>query len=201
MADPDEIDALRAFNRAYTNRLGLLDAKLDRSPFTLSEARVLYELAHRTDPTGASLARSLRMDPGQISRTLKRFAARGLVLARDDPAHGRHQLLSLTDLGRQTFAALEGNTRTAMGALLDELPPVRRARLRMATEALTRIFKDSEAPQPMLRGLQPGDLGLVAARQAILYAQEYGWNADFEALAARILADFQQGYDPAREAA
>jgi len=199
MIPAEDIDALRAFNRAYTNRLGLLDTRLDNSPFTLSEARVLYELAHRTDPTGAELARILRMDPGQISRTIKRFVARGLVAARDDPAHGRHQLLSLTEAGRSTYAALEQSTRTAIGALLETLPPVRRDSLRRAAETLTRIFEDSAPPQPLLRGLQPGDLGLVASRQAVLYARDYGWTAEFEALAARILADFQANFDPSCE--
>ncbi|GGH56100.1 GNAT family N-acetyltransferase [Frigidibacter albus] len=199
MIPADDIDALRAFNRVYTNRLGLLDTKLDNSPFTLSEARVLYELANRTDLTGAELARTLRMDPGQISRTIKRFVARDLVAARDDPAHGRHQLLSLTDQGRSTYAALEQSTCTAMGALLETLPPVRRDSLRHAAETLTRIFTDTAPPQPVLRGLRPGDLGLVASRQAMLYAQEYGWTAEFEALAARILADFHTNFDPACE--
>lgn len=201
MAEDHDIDTLRAFNRAYTNRLGFLNPRLDSSPFTLSEARVLYELAHRTDTTGAELARSLRMDPGQISRTIKRFMGRGLAEARDDPAHGRHQLLSLTEQGRASYAALEQNTRMAVGTLLDALPPVRRARLRRAAKTLTRIFDEAEPPQPLLRGLRPGDLGLVLSRQAILYARDYGWNAEFEALAARILADFQQQYDPACEAA
>lgn len=197
----DDIDTLRAFNRAYTNWLGLLETRLNDSPFTLSEARVLYELAYRTDPTAAGLARALRMDPGQISRTIKRFMGRGLAEARDDPAHGRHKLLSLTEQGRASYAALEGNTREAVGALLDALPPVRQAQLRDAAETLTRIFDEAEPPQPLLRGLRPGDLGLVLSRQAILYARDYGWNAEFEALAARILADFQQNYDPACEAA
>ncbi len=139
------------------------------------------------------------MDPGQISRTIKRFVARGLVAARDDPAHGRHQLLSLTEAGCSTYAALEQNTRTAMGALLETLPPVRRDSLRRAAETLTRIFEDSDPPLPLLRGLRPGDLGLVASRQAVLYARDYGWTAEFEALAARILADFQANFDPSCE--
>jgi DNA-binding MarR family transcriptional regulator/GNAT superfamily N-acetyltransferase len=197
----EDVATLRAFNRIYTSRLGLLDTHLDNSPFTLSEARILYELANRTDPTGAEIARALRLDPAQISRTLKRFVDRGLAEARENPAHGRHQLLSLTDEGRATFAALESNTRTAVGTLLEGLPPVRRGRLLSAAGTISRIFGDETLPQPILRDLQPGDLGLVAARQTILYAEEYGWNRDYEALAARILADFHQSFDPAREAA
>jgi DNA-binding MarR family transcriptional regulator/GNAT superfamily N-acetyltransferase len=195
-----DIATLRAFNRVYTCRLGLLDAYLDKSPFTLSEARILYELANRTDPTGAEIARALRIDPAQISRTLKRFADRGLVGAREDPSHGRHQLLSLTVEGKAAFTALEGNTQTGIGTLLNELPPFQRERLLSAAGTITHIFEHHARTQPILRGLRPGDLGLVTSRQAILYAEEYGWNADYEALVARILADFHQSFDPSRHA-
>lgn len=198
---PDhDVATLRAFNRIYTSRLGLLDAHLDQSPFTLSEARILYELANRTDPTGAEIARALRLDPAQISRTLRRFAERGLVEARENPADGRHQLQALTGTGRESFAALENNTRAAVGALLDGLPLLRRKALIAAAAGITRIFADEALPQPVLRGLRVGDLGMVVARQSILYAEEYGWNADYEALIAGILADFHNGFDPAREA-
>lgn len=196
-----DVAALRGFNRVYTSRLGLLDAHLDDSPFTLSEARILYELANRSDPTAAEITRALRLDRAQMSRTIKRFANRGLVATRDDPSHGRHQLLSLTEQGRAAFAALENNTRRAIGALLDGLPPFRRAAMLSAARSITGIFEDEAPPQPMLRGLEPGDLGMVTARQAILYAEEYGWNSDYEALVGRILADFHQSYDPARDAA
>ena len=196
-----DIATLRAFNRVYTNRLGLLNPRLDNSPFTLSEARILYELAHRCDPTAAEIARALDLDRAQISRTLKRFSERGLVETRDDPEHGRHQLLSLTDAGRAAFAALERNTREAIGALLDSLPPSRRARVLSAAEAITQAFETDSPPSVSLRGLKPGDLGLIIHRQAVLYAQEYGWNSDYEALVARIVAEFHQSFDPAREAA
>ena len=196
-----DVAALRGFNRVYTMQLGLLDAHLDDSPFTLSEARILYELANRTDPTAAEIARVLRLDPAQISRTIKRFANRGLVTMRDDPSHGRHQLLSLTGPGRAAFAALEGNTQRAVGALLDGLPPFRRAAMLSAARTITRIFEQDTTPRPVLRGLRPGDLGMVTARQAILYTGEYGWNGDYEALVARILADFHQSFDPDRDAA
>lgn len=197
--DAADVAALRAFNRTYTRRIGLLEAHLDKSPFTLSEARILYELAHRTDPTGAEIARALQLDPAQISRTLKRFATQGLVEVRE--GHGRQQLLALTPHGRTAFAALETGTRTAIGALLDGLPHFRRDGLLAAAETITRIFDDETPPRPVLRGLRPGDLGQVIARQAILYANEYGWNSEYEALVARILADFDQAYDPAHEAA
>jgi len=196
-----DIATLRAFNRTYTSRLGLLDARLDNSAFTLSEARILYELAHRTFPTAAELGRALNVDRAQISRTLKRFSKRGLIETRDDPAHGRHQLLSLTPAGRSAFAQLESNTRGAIGALLQTLPAFRRRRLLSAAATIEGIFADEQGAAATLRDLKPGDLGLVIARQAILYAEEYGWNRDYEALVARVLADFHESFDPARDAA
>ncbi|PZQ94307.1 MAG: MarR family transcriptional regulator [Cereibacter sphaeroides] len=196
---PEDVAALRAFNRVYTNRLGLLNPHLDGSPFTLSEARILYELARRSAPTAAEIGRVLHLDRGQISRTLKRFSDRGLVEMRDDPAHGRQQLLSLTAAGQAAFDALEGKTHQAVGELLAELPGFRRKRLIATAKTISAIFEAEEKPTVRLRGLEPGDLGRIVERQAILYAQEYGWNQDYEALAARIVADFHQSFDPARE--
>lgn len=194
-----DVAALRAFNRTYTRRLGLLDASYDGSPFTLSEARVLYELATRTDPVAAEIVRALGLDPAQVSRTLKRFAERGLVTTRENPAHGRHQLLSLTDEGASAFATLEANTKASVGGLIDGLHPLRRARLLAAARDITAVFEDDAPPVARLRGLEPGDLGMVVARQGLLYAKEYGWGRDHEALIAEIVARFHQGFDPAKD--
>jgi DNA-binding MarR family transcriptional regulator/GNAT superfamily N-acetyltransferase len=203
MPDPHEheIATLRAFNRLYTNRLGLLDAHLDGSPFTLSEARILFELASRERPTAAEIARALKMDRAQISRTLKRFAGRGLLEIRDDPSHGRQQLLLLTSAGRAAFVDLNNKTRHAIGALLERLLPLQRRRLIAAAATMMDALGKAKAPAVTLRGLKAGDLGMVTARQAILYAEEYGWNQDYEALVARILADFREHFDPTRDAA
>ncbi|MBV8237767.1 MAG: winged helix-turn-helix transcriptional regulator, partial [Sphingomonas sp.] len=171
-----DVALLRAFNRLYTNQLGLLDAHLDGSRFTLSEARILYELAHREDPTAADIARTLNMDRAQISRTLKRFADRGLLETRDDPGHGRQQLLSLTPTGRAAFADLDVRAQEAIGTLLDRVSARQRRRLVAAASVMMQAFDGGDQPAPvMLRGLRPGDLGLVAARQMMLYAEEYGW--------------------------
>lgn len=196
-----DVATLRAFNRVYTHRLGLLNAHLDHSPSTLSDARVLYELAQRTDPTAAEIGRALDLERAQISRTLKRFADRGFVRTREDPLHARHQLLSLTAAGRKAFAALEGKTRHAVGALLQELPPGRHERLLVAARSITGVFAAESVEAVTLRDPVPGDLGWVIHRQAVLYAEEYGWNGDYEALMAGILADFRKSFDPAREAA
>eukprot|EP00456_Euglypha_rotunda_P081545 TRINITY_DN7968_c0_g1_i6.p1 TRINITY_DN7968_c0_g1~~TRINITY_DN7968_c0_g1_i6.p1 ORF type:complete len:226 (-),score=46.29 TRINITY_DN7968_c0_g1_i6:618-1295(-) len=118
---------------------------------------------------------------------------------RDDPAHGRQQLLSLTAAGREAFDALEGKTHQAVGELLAGMPGFRRKRLIAAAEMISAIFEAEEKSTVRLRGLKPGDLGRIVGRQTVLYAQEYGWNQDYEALAARIVADFHQSFDPARE--
>ncbi len=194
-----DIAALRAFNRTYTLKLGLLQPKLDKSPFTLSEARVLYELAQRTDPTAAEIGRVLHLDRAQLSRTLKRFTDAGLLASRDDPAHGRHRLLALTEEGRATYQALEAATCEVVGGLLESLPEPRRNRLLAAASDIVGIFEAASPPSPSLRGLRPGDLGMVIARQAILYAREYGYDSDYEALIAAILAEFHQHFDPARD--
>lgn len=196
-----DVAALRAFNRVYTSRLGFLDARLDGSPFTLSEARVLYELAHRDRPTAAEIARALDIDRAQISRTLKRFAARGLIEVRENPSHARERLLSLTEKGRAAFKALDKNTQDAVRELLEGLPEIRRQRLISAAETVSRILGADTSPAVTLRGPRPGDLGLIIARQAIVYAEEFDWKQDYEALVARILADFHQSFDPARDGA
>ena len=201
LQDHPDVAALRAFNRVYTRRLGLLNAHLDKSPFTLTEARILYEIAHRTEPTAADIMRALELDRGQLSRTLKRFADRGLVETVTDPQGGRRRPISLTASGRKAFADLERNTRAAVGSLLAELTPDRRSDLIAAVRTITRIFDGRNRADCELRGVKPGDLGWIIHRQAVLYAEEYSWNSDYEALVARILADYAQSFDPAHDAA
>jgi DNA-binding MarR family transcriptional regulator/GNAT superfamily N-acetyltransferase len=198
----DPVTRLRAFNRLYTNRLGLLDAHLDGSPFTLSEARVLYELAQRSGTTAAEMGRCLKMDRAQISRTLKRFAAQGLIAVRSDPSHGRQQLLSLTSAGRSAFEDLNARTDRAISGFLTELGPDRGHRLVSAAASMADLLDTrTDTALVKLRGLRVGDLGLVTARQAIVYAEQYGWNQDYEALVAQILSDFHREFDPDRDAA
>jgi DNA-binding MarR family transcriptional regulator/GNAT superfamily N-acetyltransferase len=197
-----DVATIRSFNRAYTNRIGLLEARLDGSSFTLSEARVLYEIATRPAPTAAEVGRSLNMDRAQISRTLKRFARRELIEVEDDPNHGRQQLLSLTSSGEAAFAELNGKTEDRIGSFLERLPPGKRERLVSAARAMTDALEaDTQTHSVILRGLRPGDLGLVTARQAIVYANEYGWDQSYEVLVSRILADFSERFDESREAA
>ncbi|MEY9560004.1 bifunctional helix-turn-helix transcriptional regulator/GNAT family N-acetyltransferase [Sinorhizobium fredii] len=196
-----DVAALRAFNRLYTRRLGLLNPRLDKSPFTLTEARILYELAHRAKPTAAEITRALGLDRAQLSRTLKRFIDKGLIETSEHPQGGRGRPLSLTKAGRNVFAGLDRNTRDAIGALLDALPPGKRSSLLSAAKSIGKVFEESPAAEIVLRDPRPGDLGWIIHRQAKLYSEEYGWNGDYEALAARILADFVQSFDRAHEAA
>jgi DNA-binding MarR family transcriptional regulator/GNAT superfamily N-acetyltransferase len=197
-----DVDTIRSFNRVYTNRIGLLDARLDGSSFTLSEARVLYEIATRSTPTAAEIGRSLNMDRAQISRTLKRFAGRELIEVHDDPNHGRQRLLSLTTSGKAAFADLNGKTQDRISNFLGRLPPRNRERLVSAARAMTDALETgTQTHSVTLRGLRPGDLGLVTARQAVVYADEYGWDQSYEVLVSRILADFSEHFDASREAA
>lgn len=199
--DHPDIATLRAFNRVYTHRLGLLNSHLDNSPFTLTEARILYEIAHRTEPTAADIMRALELDRGQLSRTLKRFADRGFLETVPAPEGGRRRPISLTALGRKAFAELERNTCAAVGSLLGALPPDQCSGLVAAAKSIIRIFDGGGQVDCKLRDLKPGDLGWIIHRQAILYAEEYGWNGDYEALAARILADFVESFEPDHDAA
>ncbi|MFK4820190.1 GNAT family N-acetyltransferase [Ochrobactrum quorumnocens] len=196
-----DIGTLRAFNRTYTRRLGLLNAHLDNSPFTLTEARILYEIAHRPAPTAADIMRALDLDRGQLSRTLKRFSERGLIETSQHPEGGRSRPIQLTEMGRRTFAALERNTCEAVGELLDELRPDQRKDLLTAAGTITRLFDKQERAEVQLRNLRSGDLGWIIHRQAVLYTDEYGWNSDYEALVSRIIADFMESFDPDHDAA
>jgi DNA-binding MarR family transcriptional regulator/GNAT superfamily N-acetyltransferase len=193
-----EVSRLRSFNRRYTEVLGLLNERLDGSAFSLSEARVLYELAHERDQTAADIARRLRLDPGQLSRILKGFEQGGLVAAEISPGHARHRLLSLTRAGRQEFAKLDRQTETAIGALLDRFDPHRRARLVELAGRLEGVLAGGEEPV-VYRAPRTGDIGWVIHRQAVLYEAEYGWDWTYEALIARILGEFVAEFDPARD--
>lgn len=196
----DAIADIRQFNRYYTRVVGLLDEHLARTAFTLPEARVLYELAH-AEQTAAEVARRLDMDKAHLSRIVARLRARGLLAGRTSPLHGKQILLTPTAAGRKAFEWLEAGTRDRIGALLAPLGPALRQRLLAAMRDIQCVL--SAAPTPadevVLRPLKPGDAGWVVHRQAALYHLEYGWDWTYEALIARILGDFIEAYDPARE--
>lgn len=200
MADPYPVEAVRRFSRFYTGQLGLLDDGLLDSPFTLSEARILYELAHRPDLTATTLRGELRLDAGYLSRILKRFEARGLLSRRGSPDDGRQTLLSLTEAGQAAFAPLNEGSKRQVASLLQPLSPAQQQELVQALATVERLLGAPAPATPyLLRPHQVGDIGWVVRRQAMLYAQEYGWDESFEALVAEIGAKFIREFDSRRE--
>ncbi|GJD48521.1 dTDP-fucosamine acetyltransferase [Methylobacterium crusticola] len=198
----DPVAQVRAFNRFYTRQIGLLEDGLHRSAFSLTEARVLYELAHRDGLTASALGRGLGLDAGYLSRMLRRFEADGHVTRTASAADGRRQVLALTASGRAAFAPLDRASREEIGALLERLSAADRAALLAAMGSVQRLLgAPAEAPATRLRDLAPGDIGWITHRQGLLYAQEYGFDLRFEALVAEILAAFVKDFDPDREQA
>ncbi len=202
MPSDEQIATVRAFNRFYTRQIGLLDEGLHRSTFSLTEGRILYELAHRTGLTAADLVRDLGVDAGYLSRILKQFEARG-HLERQPAAHDARQIvLTLTDAGRAAFAPLDQASQELVRSMLATRSGAERAQLVQGMRAIQQILGEraaSPAVPYILRPLQPGDIGWITHRQGVLYWQEYGWAEEFEALVAEILAAFVRSFDPARE--
>jgi DNA-binding MarR family transcriptional regulator/N-acetylglutamate synthase-like GNAT family acetyltransferase len=196
-----EISAVRAFNRFYTRKLGLIEPKLLHSPFTLQEARIMYEIAHRSACTATDLTRDLGLDPGFLSRTLQALQRRQIVTRRPSKDDGRVNELSLTAKGRTAQAELERRTREEVGSLLAALDDNQRAAV---VQAMTTIERTLERPTQkpaafLLRSHRPGDIGWVISSQAKAYAEEYGWDISYEALVAEICAQFIRSYDASRE--
>jgi len=191
-------EAVRRFNRFYTRQIGLLHEHLLDSEFSLTEARVLYELAHRPAVTGAELCRQLGLNAGYMSRMISRFEKRGLVAKTRSPEDARAVQLELTGKGRAAFALLNDASRQEVVAMLDALPAAGQQEL---VDAMGRIQRLLGEPTPgyIVRDPQPGDMGWIVHRQAVLYAQEYGWNTEYEALVAEIVARFVRDFDSAWE--
>jgi len=193
-----EIAAVRRFNRFYTGAIGVLDRRYDGSPFGLTEARVLYEIAARKGATAAALGADLRLDPAHLSRILAGFARRRLLQRRASPGDGRARTLHLTPRGRTAFAALRRATEKRIGELLKPLAPSVRRELVASMGAIERALGGTHAPV-VLRDPKPGDMGEVIAGQARIYHREYGWNWEFDALVADICAKFVRDFDPESE--
>jgi DNA-binding MarR family transcriptional regulator/N-acetylglutamate synthase-like GNAT family acetyltransferase len=196
------IEEVRGFNRFYTRVLGLLRPDLAGSAFGLTEARVLFELAHRDDAAVSDLRRDLELDAGYLSRILSGFTTSGLVAREKSAADGRRQVVRLTDDGRQAFAELDRLQAGAIATMLAPLDEAQRTELVTSMARIRRTLGD----EPRWRGLvlrppAPGDLGWVVERHGYRYAAEYGWDTTFESLVARIVADFADRDDTKREAA
>jgi DNA-binding MarR family transcriptional regulator/N-acetylglutamate synthase-like GNAT family acetyltransferase len=172
-----------------------------KSPFSLAEVRVLYEIAHRRQPTASELCKQLGLDPGYLSRILRGLAKQGLVRKSASQADGRQNLLRLTARGEKTFATLDARQNEEVAAMLRQIPANSQIKLGQAMRTITSLLGGTPAPSApyILRPPQPGDMGWVVYRHGVLYAQEYGYDEHFEALVAEIAAKFVQHFDPKRE--
>lgn len=194
------VAAIRDFNRFYTRKIGLVDGTASR-PFSLAEARVLFELARLERPTATQIRKELGLDAGYMSRILGEFERQKLVKRERSAGDERRKALSLTAKGQRAFAPLDERSSRQMAELLGSLSAGERTQLVDAAQAMQRLLGDKgkTATPYLLREHQPGDLGWIVHRQALLYAEEYAWDGTYEALAAEIAAQFIKNYDAKRE--
>jgi DNA-binding MarR family transcriptional regulator/GNAT superfamily N-acetyltransferase len=197
-----QIARVRAFNRDYTRRIGVLSEGLLDSPYSLTQARVMYEIAHRSGVTAGELAEELDLDRGYLSRMLKGFETEKLLVRSKAPEDGRRQHLRMTPAGMRVFAPLEKRSQEQVRGMLTELDEERRRVLLEAMDTIQSALDKSKGDltrQLTLRGHRPGDMGWVVQRHGEIYHQEYGWNEEFEALVAEITAEFVRKLDVTRE--
>jgi DNA-binding MarR family transcriptional regulator/GNAT superfamily N-acetyltransferase len=203
--EPSEIDhainEFRRFNRFYTGFIGLLHEDLIRSGYSLTEGRVLFELATRPKPGAGEIAEALGLDPGYLSRILRKFEQSRLLRRVRSRQDARHALLHLTNKGEAAFADLNDRSTAQARAILEGITPAHRALLLQSMRDIQGALGAHDAKRVpfVLRPHRPGDMGWVVGRHGVLYALEYGWDMTFEALVARIAADFVERFDPARE--
>ena len=198
------IDSVRSFNRFYTREIGVLREGLLDSSFSLTEARVLYELAHRKKTTATEVRNALGLDGGYLSRILSAFENRGFVEKKPSETDGRQSLLVLTEKGNKVFAPLEERSVQRVRAMLGRLSESEQRRLMAAMQTIRTLLSGDEGSAGtktpyLLRPQQPGDVGWVVHRHGVLYAEEYGYDETFEALVAEIVAKFIQHHDAKRE--
>ena len=199
---PELVDRVRAFNRGWTEVLGLLDEGLLATEHTLAEARVIFELAHRPSWERLELRRRLGMDPSFLTRVLTRLEATGLVESTPSRTDGRALDVALTDAGRAAYAELDARSAAQIAALVSGLSDEQRATVAEAMTVITALVRPGAGErQVVVRSLRPGDMGWVVERHGAIYADELGWDGDFEALVARIVADYHAGFRPGRESA
>ena len=192
----DRIQSVRQFNRFYTKQIGVLRRGLLSSPFSLTEVRVMYELASGECKTAAHLITKLDLDPGYVSRVLRDFRGKGLVQRSRSDHDGRQNLLRLTHKGREEFAKLNSRQNREVRAMLTRLPAEERDQLVQSMQSIHRLLEGAPLSSAyVLRSHRAGDMGWVLEKHAVLYAREYGWDQRFEALVAGIIADFIKGFD------
>lgn len=195
-----QIAAIRRFNRFYTRKIGVLDQQLLQSPFSLTEARVLFELAQNDNLTAREIGAKLGLDPGYLSRIVHAFTQKNLVTRKPVPSDRRQFRLALTAKGRLAFGRLNQTSHADVADMLKALPAGGGQRLVEAMTTIERLL-DDEAPRPevSLRAHRPGDMGWVVQQHGKMYAQEFGWDISFEALCADIVAQFLKEFDPSHE--
>lgn len=196
----DSVATVRSFNRFYTNVIGVLHEGLVRSPYSLTEARVIFELAQRDTAEVLALRRSLDLDAGYLSRMLTRFEADGLITRERSAADARRQIIRLTRQGRAAYSMLDEGSDDEVRALLADHSEEQRRRLVAAMDTIRGVLDGAPATDScVLRPMRPGDYGWVIQRNAVLYAREYGWDGTYETLVVRIVAGFLEDHDPERE--
>jgi DNA-binding MarR family transcriptional regulator/N-acetylglutamate synthase-like GNAT family acetyltransferase len=198
----DRVAAVRGFNRFYTNVIGVLREGLLDSPYSLTEARVIFELAQRDSMELVELRRLLDIDAGYLTRILARFESAGLIAKERSPHDARRQVIRLRRTGRAAFRALDRRSARRVRSLLEPLTDEEQRRLLGAMGSVQDILGDPPPEERLVtRRPRAGDYGWVIARHGALYSEEYGWDESFEALVARIVADYMEGHDAARERA
>lgn len=197
----DRVAEIRAFNRFYTRVIGVLGEGMLSTPYTLTEARVLFELAHRDSVEVVDLRRALDLDAGYLSRILARFESDGMITRSRSAVDARRQVIELTEAGRATQAELDQRTDVQIGELVSGLGEADQRRLLGAMATIQDLLGEpTRRDLVVLRPPTPGDLGWIVQRHGAIYAREFGWDASFEALVARIVADYAADHDPRREA-
>jgi DNA-binding MarR family transcriptional regulator/GNAT superfamily N-acetyltransferase len=200
--DQARIASVRRFNRFYTRQIGVLRKTFLDSPYSLGEARILYEISSRRSPTASEIARTLALDAGYLSRVLHNFEKRGLIERRISRKDARQSHLALSARGKKTFAPIESRSQQSAGHMLATLSPADQARLIAAMDTIETLLDGRSPAQPdkrrnyILRGPHPGDFGWIVKRNAELYAREYRWIEPFEGVCAQIVSDFVNKHDP-----
>jgi len=199
---PEAPDAIRRFNRFYTREIGVLDGNLLQSGFSLTEARILYELGQTPELSATEIGEKLNLDRGYLSRMLRAFQRKRLITRKTDTTDKRRSHLSLTEKGRKTFRQLDRRSSQAAKDMIADLPPGAVNALLGAMETIQGVLaKSTPTSDYILRRDRVGDLGHIASRQGLIYEQEYGWDKTYEALAAKILSEFVERNDAVNERA
>ena len=194
------IDAVRHFNRFYTRQIGVIKPGMVGSPYTLPEARVIYALGRDGQGTATAIGKELSLDLGYLSRLLQNLRRRGLLQAKRAAHDARHQNLTLTEKGRKAFTLIDSRSRDEMAQMLAPLKQEQRGKLVSAMKTVELLLREEEQKEEIvLREHRPGDMGWVTERHAVLYYEQDGWGAAFEALCAGIVKDFLENFDPERE--